>query len=186
MIMETGIQVAEAMTENPIYVEPDTSVAECAKTMKEKNVGSLIVKKGEGLEGIITERDIVIKSVAAGASPKTLKAKDVMVGHLVTVKPEVDLVEAMTLMRDHDIRHVPVVQGKKLLGLITLKDIVKIEPHLFELLVEKLDLREEARKPVNRPRPKEGVCNHCGEYCDTLLDLSGQLVCDICREEETE
>ena len=183
--METGIKVAEAMTENPIFVEPSVTVAECAKAMREKNVGSLIVKQGESLDGIITERDIVIKAVAAGQSPTSLKAKDVMVGHVITIKPEADLVDAMQLMRDHDIRHVPVAQGKKLLGLLTLKDIVKIEPHLFEILIEKMDLREESRKPVNRPRPQEGVCNLCGEYCDTLTDLSGQMVCDLCREEET-
>lgn len=185
MIMDTGIKVAEAMTQNPIFVDPDYSVIDCAKIMKEKAVGSLIVKKGEALLGIITERDLVIKVIAMGLGPKTVKAKDVMVEHVITIEPDVDLVEAIHLMRDHDIRHLPVSQGKKLLGLVTLKDIVKIEPQLFEILVEKIELREEANKPVNRPKPLEGVCNLCGEYAERLTDLSGQLVCDSCCEEET-
>lgn len=185
-MIETGVKVADAMTENPIFVEPDASVADCARAMRDKCVGSLIVKEKEELIGIITERDIVVKAVAAGASPKSLRAREVMVGHVITVKPGEDLVEAMRVMRDHDIRHIPVAEGKKLLGLITLKDIVKIEPHLFELLIDKIELREESRKPINRPRPKEGVCNLCGEYCDSLEDMQGQLVCNLCREEETE
>ena len=183
--METGIKVAEAMTENPIVVGPQDSVVDCARAMEEKHVGSLIVKENDQLLGILTERDIAIKVVARGQSPKALKAKDVMVDHVITVEPDVDLIEAIHLMRDHDIRHVPVSQGKKLLGLITLKDVVKIEPQLFEILVDKIELREEARKPIGRPKPLEGVCNLCGEYAEHLTDMSGQMVCESCLEEET-
>lgn len=185
MGMETGIKVAEAMTQNPIYVGSDESVVSCAKTLADKHVGSVIVKDHDRLAGIITERDIAIKVVAQGKSPQFLKARDVMVDHVITIEPGVDLVEAIHLMRDHDIRHVPVAQDGKLLGLVTLKDIVKIEPQLFEILVEKMELREEARKPVHRPKPLEGICNLCGEYAERLSDLSGQMVCETCLEEET-
>jgi len=178
--MKTGITVADAMTEKPIAVTPATTVQECAQLMKRKKVGSVVVQDKGDFVGILTERDIVRKVTAAGISAKT-KVKGFMEHEMLTISPEQDIFDALALMRDADIRHLPVVSDDKLLGLVTMKDILKIEPDLFDILVQKFDLREEARKPVNRMAEREGVCQSCGAYSDDLKLEEGSLMCDECR-----
>ena len=86
-------------------------------------------------------------------------------------------------MRDMNIRHLPVTDGSKMLGLLTLKDILKIEPQLFDLLVEKFELREEARKPINNQTENEGICQTCGQYTDNLFEKDALLLCRSCLKE---
>ena len=76
------------------------------------------------------------------------------------------------------------MDGSKMLGLLTLKDILKIEPQLFDLLVEKFELKEEERKPINNIREKEGVCNLCGNYSESLTEKEGGVLsCKDCLAE---
>jgi CBS domain-containing protein len=179
--METGIRVLDAMTENPIVVGPSTSLKECAKLMSKEHVGALLVKDRGKLLGIITECDIVRKLVAMDVQPSKAKATDVMTAEgLRTVSPEADIFEALTAMRDFDIRHLPVVDGGRLFGLVTMKDILKIEPDLFDLLVAKLDVREEERKPVKVGRDKEGICDICGSFSEDLSTHNGLRECPDC------
>lgn len=145
--MKTGYTVGDCMTQHPVYVTPDTTLAECALIMKNKQVGSLLVKEDEELKGILTERDIVRKAVTINTSPGDMKASDVMVQDVITITPEKDIFDALYEMKDYDIRHLPVKKEKALVGFITVKDILKLQPHLFEILTEKIRLREEERKP---------------------------------------
>ena len=85
-------------------------------------------------------------------------------------------------MKEKNIRHLPVVSDGKMVGLLTLKDILKIEPQLFDLLVDKFEVREEERKPINNLPEKEGVCQECGKYAEELLDKEGTLICPNCAE----
>ena len=144
--MKTGYKVGDCMTNNPVYVTRDTTLAECAILMKSRKVGSLLVKEGEELQGILTERDIVRKAVSCNASPGSLKASDIMVKDVITIAPEKDILDAIHEMKDYDIRHLPVKERNKLVGFITIKDILKLQPHLFEILADKIRLREEERK----------------------------------------
>lgn len=144
--METGVKVCDAMTHRPVSVRSSMTLAECAMLMKDKRVGSLLVRDDGNLLGILTETDIVRKAVAVQKSPGALIAKDIMHSDVVTISPEKDVFEAINLMREQDIRHLPVVDDKKLIGLLTMKDVLRIEPQLFDLLVEKLEVREEERK----------------------------------------
>lgn len=180
-MMKTGVSVGEAMTTRPIYVTPKTTLAECATVMKQNNVGALLVKHQGNLVGILTEEDIVRRAVAKFKHPGDVIAEAIMAQHLITADPGTDLFEAINLMKDHEIRHLPVIDGKKLLGLATLKDILKISPHLFETLVDKMELREEERKPINNYSEEEGLCENCGEYDSELVENDdGQLVCNKC------
>lgn len=178
--MKTGITVSDAMTEKPITVTPNTTIQECTKLMKRKNVGSVVVQEKGRFVGILTERDIARKIVAEGISTKSKVSKFMDKG-LITISPEKDIFDALAMMRDADIRQLPVVQDGKLLGLVTMKDILKIEPDLFEILVQKFDLREEARKPVQRIAEREGTCQSCGEYSDDLRPEDSSLLCAECR-----
>ena len=146
--MKIGYKVCDAMTMKPVVVGPNTSIKDCARVMAENKVGSLIIKQNGKLLGIIKERDIVRSVVLENVNASKAKVKDYMVKRVVTISPEVDIYDALVEMRDEDVRMLPVVDGKNLIGLLTVKDILKIEPQLFELLAEKLILREEARKPI--------------------------------------
>jgi formylmethanofuran dehydrogenase subunit E len=69
-----------------------------------------------------------------------------------------------------------------MLGLLTTKDILKIQPQLFDILAQKIELREAENKPINSAKPSEGNCNKCGEYAEVLFEQDEVMVCDNCRE----
>lgn len=146
--MKTGCKVCDAMTKKPVTVSPDCSIKECAQIMATHKVGSLIIRKNNKLLGIIKERDIVRSVVLENKSPKKALVKDYMVKKVITITPEVDIYDALVKMRDRDVRLLPVLNKNKLIGLLTVKDILKIQPSLFDLLAEKLILKEEERKPI--------------------------------------
>ena len=170
------------MTEKPIAVSPDITIQECAKIMSEQHVGAVLVKKNGSLLGVITEQDIVRKSVINNDKPSVRKASEVMETQMHTIEPEKDIFEALVKMKDKNIRHLPVVADSEMIGLLTLKDVLKIEPQLFDLLVEKFELREEERKPINNQEDEEGICQECGKYSDELVEKDGVLLCSRCKE----
>ena len=143
--MKTGVKVCDAMTKEPILVKANETLVNCAKQMKEHRISALLVKD-EGELGILTDKDIVRKLVAENKNPIELKARDVMTTVLQTVSPAHDIFEALTKMGSHDVNHMPVVDQGNLIGLLTVKDILKIEPQLFDILVDKFEIREEESK----------------------------------------
>ena len=143
--MKTGYKVYDCMTTKPISVSPDVSLEECAKIMAKDHVGALVIKENNESKGVITEQDIVRKVIAKGINPATKKVSDFMAKKLITINPNSDIYEALIKMKDSNIRHLPVVAEGKMIGLLTLKDILKIEPSLFDLLVEKFEIREARR-----------------------------------------
>ena len=134
------------MTREPIVIAPTKSLREAAKLMTKEHVGSLLVREGEKIVGIITEQDIVRKAVASARNPAEKKVSEIMATDIVTTTPDEDIFEALRIMRDYNFRHLPVMHEKKFVGLVTMKDILKLEPDLFEILVEKIELREAERK----------------------------------------
>ncbi len=146
--METGYKISDAMTRRPVTVGKETTIVECAQIMKKKHVGSLIIEDKGELVGIITEQDIARKVVAAELDPMTTKVEDIMVTNLITIDPDSDIYDSLVLMRNHNIRHLPVLVDGELVGYLTIKDILKIEPQLFEIIAERFELREEDRKPI--------------------------------------
>src|SRR3989338_708364 len=129
--MKTGYKVYDCMTTKPISVSSEASLEECAKVMAANHVGALVVKDDHQSKGLITEQDIVRKIIAKGINPLTKKVKDFMETKLITINSDDDIYNALIKMRDSNIRHLPVVDKGKMVGLLTLKDILKIEPQLF-------------------------------------------------------
>ena len=172
------------MTTKPISVSSDLSLEECAKVMSKNHVGALVVKDNHQSRGLITEQDIVRKVLAKGINPLTKKVRDFMEKKLITISPNDDIYSALIKMRDSNIRHLPVVEKGRMIGLLTLKDVLKIEPQLFELLVEKFELREETRKPINRIISNEAICQACGAYVEDVKKIKGSLLCERCAREQ--
>lgn len=98
------------------------NVYEVAVKMKEHDVGAIPVVDGDRLVGIITDRDIVVRGVAE-KKPGSSRVEEVMSGKLVTVSPDTSTKEAARLMAQHQIRRLPVVEGDKLVGIVSLGDI---------------------------------------------------------------
>jgi len=178
--MKTGVRVSDAMTFEPISISPGTKLEEAAKLMLKNSIGSLVVLEKGKLKGIITEWDIVHRVVAKGMNPKTLQAQNIMVSNLITIDPNKDIYEALTRMRNNDIRHLPVISKKKLVGYLTLKDILKIQPELFDILIDNYVLREETDKPVGA-RQAKGTCASCGITSNALFDENGIFLCRNCK-----
>ncbi len=182
--MKTGYRVIDAMTRKPICINQDTDLKKCAQIMAEKHIGSLIVTDEKcNLIGFLSEQDIVRRVVARGINPIGVKAKEIMQKKIITITPEKDIYDALVKMRNNDIRHLPVIEGKKLLGLLTVKDVLKIQPQLFDFVVEKYHLREETKKPVGA-KAKAGNCDECGEFFEELNIIKGNLLCDKCSRKE--
>ncbi len=144
--MKTGLLVGEVMTKKPVIVPPNLSVKECARIMSNYDIGSLIIASGKKLLGIITRADIISKVVSDAKDPNIVSVDKIMTCELLTITPDKDVGDAMKLLRKHDVRHLPVVDTDGLVGFLTVKDILKVQPQLFDLLVDNITLREERRK----------------------------------------
>jgi len=107
------------------WIRPDASVYECLALLAEKNAGSLLVMEGNRLVGIFTERDYARKVVLHGRSSKDLKVREIMSAEVLWVGPESTNEECMALMTEKRIRHLPVMESGKVIGLISIGDLVK-------------------------------------------------------------
>ena len=108
-----------------LAVSPRATVYEALEMMAAKNVGAVIVTDGERLVGIFSERDYARKVVLQGKSSRKTPVAEVMTGKVYFVKPESTAEDCMQLMTDHHIRHLPVMENDKLVGVISIGDVVK-------------------------------------------------------------
>ncbi len=119
------MKVRELMTTQPITVEPDATLGEVATLMKQEDCGSIPVVEGGRLVGIVTDRDIVIRGIAAGTDPKAQPVSTIMSADPVTIAPDADVTAAEKVMADRQIRRLPVVEGGKLVGIIVTAQIAR-------------------------------------------------------------
>ncbi|MGV8171230.1 MAG: cyclic nucleotide-binding/CBS domain-containing protein [Candidatus Woesearchaeota archaeon] len=143
--MQTGYKVLDIMTNKPVTATRDMTLKDAAALMAKEDVNSILLVENEQPVGIVTDEDIVRKCVAVGLDSKKLKLKDIATTNLITIHPEEDVYEALSLMREHNIRQLPVVDNK-LVGFLTIKGILKIQPDLIDLWIEKYNVREEPRR----------------------------------------
>ena len=118
-----GQQVKDVMTTGPITLDRDASLAEAARVMRDRGIGDVIVVEGDDAEGIVTDRDIVIRGVAEGADPNTTRLGQVVSGDLTSVAPDDPVDRAIELMRENAVRRLPVLEGGKPVGVVSLGDL---------------------------------------------------------------
>jgi CBS domain-containing protein len=105
---------------------PESTVHEALELMAEKNIGAVLIMDAEKrIHGIFSERDFARKMMAEGKGTRRTKVKEIMTTLLVSVKPETRIHECMALMTEKRIRHLPVLDGEKLVGLVSIGDVVK-------------------------------------------------------------
>ncbi len=187
--MKLGIKVGDIMTRDFVSVSPETSLTECARLMIKKRVGSLVLKENNKLFGILTEGDIVYALSKKPNSLEKVNAKDVAKRKVLTIKPSEDISEALKKMKKGRYRWLPVSIKNDVVGFITLKDILKIEPNLFDAFSEIMQIKEEQAKLKKirnflpgKTRTKEGMCEECGSP-GLLFRYNDKLICENCYEQ---
>jgi len=124
--MKSVAQILKAKHEQAVQtITPSTSVFDAVKRMAEKNIGALLVMEDAKILGIITERDYARKIALMGRSSKETPVRDIMTSPVMYVRPDQTNEECMALMTDNRVRHLPVVDGGKLIGLVSIGDLVK-------------------------------------------------------------
>ena len=124
--MKTAAQIVSSKPDRTIHtITPAASVYDALKLMADKNVGALLVIEGEKIAGIITERDYARKMILMGRASKDTPVRDIMASEVLYVRPDQTSEECMALMTENRIRHLPLVDGGKLVGLISIGDLVK-------------------------------------------------------------
>lgn len=145
---KTEIPIADIMTKKPVTVKSGQSVNYASKLMKKYQISSVLVMKKKELIGIITTDDIVYGVLAEKRDPQEVTVDDIMEKELITVKPTTSLQSAMDILTDNDIRQLPIINNGVLQGLVTLKDIIRVEPTLVDMMVENIRFEEQQRQEM--------------------------------------
>ncbi len=135
--------VAEILRSKPVQavhtVGPDASVLDAARRMAQHNVGALLVVDDGQVAGIVTERDCLRKIAAADRSSKATSVREIMSSPVMYVQPQHTSAECMALMTENRLRHLPVLDGDRLVGLISIGDLVKDIISEQRFIIEQLE-----------------------------------------------
>jgi CBS domain-containing protein len=136
--MKTVTQLLRAKGHDVLSISPETPVFDALQVMAEKNVGALLVLEESRLVGIFTERDYARKVILKGKSSKEIPVREIMSSHVLYVRPNQTIDDCMALMTDKRVRHLPVMDEERLIGLISIGDVVKAIISEQEFLIEQL------------------------------------------------
>ena len=144
-----ALKIEDVMIREVVTLDGDATVKEAAQIMNKFEIGSLIiVGRGKAI-GIVTERDLLKRVVAEARDAKNTKVKEVMTTPLVVVEPSMDLEDAVKQMFQMKIKKLPVVDGKRLVGLVSLTDIARFHPPMIKLL-KQLAMKQAAPKSIKK------------------------------------
>jgi len=138
--MRSVVQILKSKPDQVVYKIPGTTpVSEAAALMASKNIGSLLIGEGDQVVGIVTERDIVRKMAAAGRSPMETVVREIMDAPVHYVHTRHTNEECMALMTERRLRHLPVLEEGKLIGLVSIGDLVKETIADQEFIISQLE-----------------------------------------------
>ena len=188
--MKIGVKVGDLMTRNLISVDKNASLVECSREMASKNVGLLIVKDKSKLMGMLTEKEI-IWALTKKSDLSRIRAGDVMLRKLTTIKPSRDIYDALLRMKNHNVRWLPITIRKNVIGLITINDILRVEPALFEIALGNMRVKEFddklRRKDMTLSKGEswasEGECPECGAF-GLLYRTNRSHLCENCSDDD--
>ena len=143
------LKVRDVMVREVITVDENSSVKEAVDIMNEFQIGSLIVLEKGKAKGIVTERDFLRRVIAEAKDVMNTKVKEIMTTPLVVVEPSTDLEEAVKLMFQNKIKKLAVVDANKLVGIVTLTDIARVQPQMIRML-KQLAAKQETPKSMQK------------------------------------
>jgi CBS domain-containing protein len=145
------MQIREIMTTPVISVHADTPLDEVADLMRKHNIGSLpVCDAQENLVGLITDRDIVTRSVADGQDPKSMRTEQVMTTQVETVNPTMDVSDVSKIMAVKQIRRMPVTENNKVVGMVVLGDMAATPNYEMEAARALSEISEMPKEHKNR------------------------------------
>jgi CBS domain-containing protein len=115
--------IREVMAKDPVTVTADATVLDAARCMRDRDIGDVMIVDGDRVTGILTDRDIVVRAIAEGRDPATSSVSEVASMNLVTLSPEDSFDQAVKLMRQHDIRRLPIVENGRPVGIVSIGDL---------------------------------------------------------------
>lgn len=179
--LQADITVREIMSSPVVTVKETESIEAAAILMKNHGIGSIIaIDETSRPVGMLTERDIVIRVSAGNLLPSSVQVKQAMSSPLVTVSPDVDIVNAAKKMSGSSIRRLVVMEKGILIGIVSTKDIVSITPELAEIIAHKVRL---APEPEEELPSMTGYCDNCDQWSEELIEIDGNYLCEECRVE---
>lgn len=124
--MDTVRAILAAKGADVVSIGPEATVIAALEKMAERNIGAILVREGEGeVQGIFSERDFARKIIVKGRSCDGTKVREIMTTSIVFAKPETSVEDCMNLMTTHKFRHLPIKDGKLVVGVVSIGDVVK-------------------------------------------------------------
>jgi len=176
-----NIPIAAVMRKGVMVIDLEKTAGDAARVMTRNRIGSVVVTERSKPIGIITERDLARKLVARDRQG-TVSIKEVMSSPVRVIEEDRAVKDAVLLMKRYGIKRIPVIDKKKrLIGIVTDTDITRALPGMMDLLIElsKISRFEAGIESV-------GVCNNCGMWSESLINVNGEFLCDECKKEEEE
>lgn len=115
--------ISEVMSRNPVTLQADDTVTRAAQMMRDKDLGDVIVLDGDRICGVVTDRDIVVRAIAGGEPPDSVRLGDICSRDLTTLSSTATVDDAIRLMGENAIRRIPVIDGDKPVGIVSLGDL---------------------------------------------------------------
>jgi CBS domain-containing protein len=184
-LMIPRVAVGDLMTRHFAAIKPDDTLFKASKEMIQNRVNSLLVTSGKKLLGIITSRDILwAMTKKAKLSLKDLNVMQIATKKVAVIKPSADIGQALHKMKQYGFRRLPVLTKGDVVGMITLKDILKVSPDLYSELGQLAEIKEESTKllKLKDHSESEGLCENCDSF-SSLLKVDGKMLCLDCRDE---
>jgi CBS domain-containing protein len=128
-----SVQTSDIMVKKVITISRTSTVEEAVRLMNEHEIGCLVVTENKNAVGILTERDLMKRVLPRSQDPRKTKVEQVMSTPLISLEPNVEIGDASRIMFQKNIKKMPIVKKDKLLGLITLTDILRIQPQLIKM-----------------------------------------------------
>ncbi|HEX5741302.1 MAG TPA: CBS domain-containing protein [Pilimelia sp.] len=115
--------VRDVMTADPVCLSPEATLAEAARYMRDSDIGDVLVVDQGRLRGIVTDRDITVRAVAEGVDPQSCKVSQIASGTVVSVGANDPIEQAVSMMREHHLRRLPVCDGERPVGIVSIGDL---------------------------------------------------------------
>ncbi len=155
--MATVSDILRAKGEVTWSMAPDATVYEALELMADKNIGSILVMEGDRLVGLLSERDYARKVILFGKSSKETLVREIMTAPVLYVRPDQCVEDCMALMTEKRVRHLPVLQDERVVGIVSIGDVVKSIISEQQFMIEQLE-RYVAGTPYAATEPTTPSC----------------------------
>lgn len=175
------ILVKDVMMKPVLTIDLNKTAKNAGEILRRTRRDALIVTRNGKPIGILTDTDLIKSVVAKNYLPSKIRVKDIMSKPLVFISQEETILDATRKMRTSNIKRLPVLHERRLVGIVSLSDIARNSPEVISLLEFKLHTKD---MPTEiREKTTSGICENCGNYSADLQSSNDQWICEVCREE---